>query len=79
MPATSSKTCDLAFILNDVARLLRTCADQRAAQFGMSRENGRSSLVSIICEGLKQAELADMLDLQPIALTRLLDGLARMA
>jgi MarR family transcriptional regulator for hemolysin len=27
-------------------------------------------------EGLKQAELAEMLDLQPISLTRLLDGLA---
>src|ERR1700755_3579106 len=27
-------------------------------------------------EGLKQNELADMLDLQPISLTRLLDGLA---
>ena len=27
-------------------------------------------------EGLKQAELADMLDLQPISLTRLLDGLS---
>ena len=27
-------------------------------------------------EGLKQAELAEMLDLQPITLTRLLDGLA---
>jgi MarR family transcriptional regulator for hemolysin len=27
-------------------------------------------------EGLKQSELADMLDLQPITLTRLLDGLS---
>jgi len=27
-------------------------------------------------EGLKQTELAEMLDLQPISLTRLLDGLA---
>ena len=75
MPATLSKTRDLAFILNDVARLLRTCADQRAAQFGMSRAKWAVLARLDHCEGLKQAELADMLDLQPITLTRLLDGL----
>src|SRR3954452_24755774 len=32
-----SKKRDLAFTINDVARLLRNYADQKAAQFGMSR------------------------------------------
>jgi len=28
---------EFAFLINDVARLLRTYADQRARQFGMTR------------------------------------------
>jgi MarR family transcriptional regulator for hemolysin len=66
---------DLAFTINDVARLLRTCADHKAAQFGMSRAKWAVLARLDRFEGLKQAELADMLDLQPISLTRLLDSL----
>lgn len=72
---TRSSTRELAFALNDVARLLRTCADQKAAEFGMSRAKWAVLARLDRFEGLKQAELADMLDLQPITLTRLLDGL----
>ena len=36
MPATTENR-EFAFILNDVARLLRTYADHKAAQFGMTR------------------------------------------
>src|ERR1700704_5659175 len=67
---------DLAFTINDVARLLRTYADQKAAHLGMSRAKWAVLARLDRFEGLKQAELADMLDLQPITLTRLLDGLA---
>src|SRR5690349_10819071 len=67
---------ELAFAINDVARLLRTYADQRAAQFGMTRAKWAVLARLDRFEGLKQAELAEMLDLQPISLTRLLDGLA---
>ena len=66
---------DLAFTINDVARLLRTCADQKAAQYGMSRAKWAVLARLDRFEGLKQTELADMLDLQPISLTRLLDSL----
>jgi MarR family transcriptional regulator for hemolysin len=66
---------DLAFSLNDVARLLRTYADYKAAQFGMSRAKWAVLARLDRFEGLKQTELADMLDLQPISLTRLLDSL----
>src|SRR5438105_1447141 len=66
---------DLAFTLNDVARLLRTHADQKAAQFGMTRAKWAVLARLDRFEGLKQTELAEMLDLQPISLTRLLDGL----
>jgi MarR family transcriptional regulator for hemolysin len=67
---------ELAFAINDVARLLRTHADQKAAQFGMTRAKWAVLARLDRFEGLKQNELADMLDLQPISLTRLLDGLA---
>ena len=33
----ASRNREFGFILNDVARLLRTYADYRAAQFGMTR------------------------------------------
>ncbi len=70
-----SQRRDLAFTINDVGRLLRTYADQKAAQFGLSRAKWAVLARLDRFEGLKQAELADMLDLQPISLTRLLDGL----
>jgi len=70
-----SQNREFAFTLHDVARLLRTYADYKAAQFGMTRAQW-AVLVRVECaEGLSQAELADGLDLQPITLTRLLDKL----
>jgi MarR family transcriptional regulator for hemolysin len=65
----------MAFLINDVARLLRTYADQRAASFGMTRAQWAVLVRLERAEGLKQSELADMLDLQPISLTRLVDRL----
>src|SRR5438067_416292 len=68
---------EIAFALNDVARLLRTHADQKAAQFGMTRAQWAVLARLARYEGLKQTELAEMLDLQPITLTRLLDRLCQ--
>jgi MarR family transcriptional regulator for hemolysin len=62
-------------MINDVARLLRTYADQRARQFGMTRAQWAVLARLEHHEGLKQSELAEMLDLQPITLTRLVDRL----
>lgn len=67
---------EFAFLVNDVARLLKTYADQRARQFGMTRAQWAVLARLEHHEGLKQAELAEMLDLQPITLTRLVDRLA---
>ena len=66
---------EFAFLINDVARLLRTFADQRARQFGMTRAQWAVLARLESNEGLKQSELAEMLDLQPITLTRLVDRL----
>ena len=67
---------EFAFTIMDVARLLKTYADQRARQFGISRAQWAVLMRIDRNEGLKQTELADLLDLQPITLTRLLDRLA---
>lgn len=67
---------EFGFTLNDVARMLRTYADHKASQFGITRAQWVVLVRLDRFEGLKQAELAEMLDLQPITLTRLLDRLA---
>lgn len=67
---------EIAFTIMDVARMLRTYADQRARQFGISRAQWGVLIRIDRTEGLKQSELAEILDLQPISLTRLLDRLA---
>jgi len=67
---------EFAFTIMDVARMLKTYADQRARQFGISRAQWAVLVRIDRSEGLKQSELAEILDLQPISLTRLLDRLA---
>jgi MarR family transcriptional regulator for hemolysin len=62
-------------MLNDVARLLRTYADYKASQFGMTRAQWAVLVRVDRSEGLNQSGLAEVLDLQPITLTRLLDKL----
>jgi len=76
MPLSASPNREFGFILSDVARLLRTYADQKAAEFGMTRAQWVVLVRLDRSEGLKQCELADILDVQPITLTRLLDRLA---
>jgi MarR family transcriptional regulator for hemolysin len=67
---------EIAFNLKDVARMLSTYADQRGRQRSISQAQWSVLVRLDRQEGLKQSELADMLDLQPISLTRLLDRLA---
>jgi MarR family transcriptional regulator for hemolysin len=67
---------EFAFTIMDVARMIKTYADQRARQFGISRAQWAVLVRIDRSEGLKQSELAEILDLQPISLTRLLDRLA---
>ena len=66
---------EFGFLLSDVARLLKTYADHKAGQFGMTRAQWAVLFRIERSEGLKQSELAEVLDLQPITLTRLIDRL----
>jgi MarR family transcriptional regulator for hemolysin len=66
---------EFAIVLKDVARMIRTYADHKASQFGVTYAQWVVLARIDRFEGLKQSELAEMLDLQPISLTRLLDRL----
>lgn len=66
---------EFAIVLKDVARMIRTYADHKANQFGITYAQWVVLARLDRFEGLKQSELAEMLDLQPITVTRLLDRL----
>jgi len=66
---------EVAFALNDAARLLRTYSDQRAREHNTTRAQWAVLSRLQRCEGVNQSELADALDLAPITLARLIDKL----
>ena len=72
---TFSQEREIGFALNDVARMLRTYADQRARDLNMTRAQWAVLVKLQRCEGVKQSELAESLDLAPITLARLIDKL----
>ena len=63
--------------LYDVARLFRRRFERRARQTGLpiTRQQARALLHIARNEGLSQAAVATMLDIEPIALVRMLDRL----
>jgi MarR family transcriptional regulator for hemolysin len=70
-----TKNREILFLISDVGRLLRTYADQKARRFGQTRAQWAVLLRLERREGLKQSDLAEDLDIQPITLTRLVDRL----
>lgn len=67
---------EFVFALHDVARLMRTLGDQRARELNMTRAQWSVLKRLEMSQGVKQAELAELLDLQPITLARLVDKLS---
>ena len=67
----------LGFVLNDVARLLRKRFEQRARADALGLTRAQASVLAYLArqEGLNQAALAQILDVEPITLARLLDRL----
>jgi MarR family transcriptional regulator for hemolysin len=70
-----SQNREILFTISDVGRLLRTYADQKARLHGQTRAQWAVLLKLERHEGLKQSDLAEYLDIQPITLTRLVDRL----
>ena len=63
------------FTLGEVFRLLRVYADKEASRFGITRAQWAVLAKVERSEGLKQTELAELMEMQPITLTRLIDKL----
>ncbi|MHB2166105.1 MarR family winged helix-turn-helix transcriptional regulator [Alsobacter sp. R-9] len=71
----TTKPRELAFLIADVARLMRTVTDQRAGAAGTTRARWAVLVRIERHPGLSQNELAHLLDVQPITLGRLVDRL----
>ena len=63
------------FALGEVQRLMRAYADKEAARYGITRAQWAVLAKVERIEGMKQTELAEQLEMQPITLTRLIDKL----
>ncbi|HEY7842407.1 MAG TPA: MarR family transcriptional regulator [Bradyrhizobium sp.] len=63
------------FTLGEVQRLVRAYADRAAARFGITRAQWAVLAKIERSEGMKQTELAEQMEMQPITLTRLIDKL----
>jgi MarR family transcriptional regulator, transcriptional regulator for hemolysin len=63
------------FTLGEVQRLMRAYADKEAARYGITRAQWAVLAKVERYEGMKQTELAEQLEMQPITLTRLIDKL----
>lgn len=66
---------DLLLLLNDVGRMVRTEADRRARVHGMTRAQWVILSRLERQPGLSQKELAEILEVEPITVARLLDRL----
>jgi DNA-binding MarR family transcriptional regulator len=67
---------NLFFLLHDVARLIRVEADKRAKLHGMTRAQWSIIMRLSRNPGLSQKEVADLLEVEPISVARLIDRLA---
>jgi DNA-binding MarR family transcriptional regulator len=65
----------LGFLLSDVSRLLRRRFDERARSIGATRAQWRTLTVLTRHEGINQGGLADLLEIEPITLCRMIDRL----
>jgi DNA-binding MarR family transcriptional regulator len=65
----------LGFLISDVSRLLRRRFDELARMVGVTRPQWRALTALTRKEGLQQGELAELLEVEPITLCRMIDRL----
>ena len=63
------------FVLAELQRLMRAYADKAASRHGITRAQWAVLAKVERSEGMKQSELAEQMEMQPITLTRLIDKL----
>lgn len=65
----------IGYLLNDVTLLFRKLFDRRAVAFGLTRAQWRAMKMLYHREGMRQNELAEHLEMEPIAVGRVIDRL----
>jgi MarR family transcriptional regulator, transcriptional regulator for hemolysin len=65
------------FVLHETARLLSKRFDQRSKSLGLTRAQCQLLAYLVYHEGINQAGLAELLELEPISLGRLVDRMAQ--
>ncbi len=65
----------IGFLLNDAARLMRKDFERRTRSLGLTRAQWQALFHLARNEGCNQAALADLLEVEPITLARLVDRL----
>lgn len=65
----------LGFLIGDVSRLLRRRFDERARLVGATRAQWKTLVTLSRNEGINQGGLADLLEVEPITLCRMIDRL----
>ena len=66
----------LGFLISDVSRLMRRRFDERARAIGVTRAQWRTLVTLSRNEGINQGGLAELLEVEPITLCRMVDRLA---
>ncbi|UDL96424.1 MarR family transcriptional regulator [Lichenihabitans sp. PAMC28606] len=72
----STGSATVGFLLHDIARMMRKRFEQRASSLGFTRSQWQVLVHLAKNEGIHQAGLADILEVEPISLVRILDRLA---
>lgn len=70
---TSDGIDRLGFLIHDAQRLLRKRFEARGAEYGLSAAQWRLLVRLVKDEGSPQARLAELLEIEPISVSRLLD------
>lgn len=65
----------LGFLLSDVSRLIRKRFDERARLIGATRAQWKTLVTLSRNQGINQGRLADLLEVEPITLCRMVDRL----
>jgi len=63
----------LGFVLQDVARLMRRNFNRRAQKLGLTEAHWRVLTNVSRCPGIRQAQLAELLEMHPISVARQID------
>jgi MarR family transcriptional regulator, transcriptional regulator for hemolysin len=75
MPTRTTPEPSFGFLISDVARLIRSDFNRRVRSLGLTQAQWRAIAHLARDEGIKQATLAERLEVAPITLARLIDRL----